>query len=178
MCSFLAIHVNELNLAIMLAYRPPPHYTPNNSYHGLPLERSFNNIIIDNVASAINTLGSPEPDMLLLGDFNFPKAVWREGLGIKNQGVSPENRMLIKLIDLCDTHHLSQKITFGTRLTQAGEENILDLLFTNNDDLLCNISRQASALSDHYLITATTRHNFQLSSCPRTAANDVPLLAT
>ena len=85
--------------------------------------------------------------------------------------------MLNKLIDLCDTHHLSQKITFGTRLTQAGEENILDLLFTNNDDLLCNISRQASALSDHCLITATTRHNFQLSSCPRTAANDMPLLS-
>ena len=177
MCSFLTIYVNELNLAIMLAYRPPPHYTPDNLYHGQPLEQSFQNIILNNLAEAINTFGTPEPDILLLGDFNFPKAVWREGIGIQHQGISSENRMLNSLIDLCDTHNLLQKITFGTRPTQSGEENILDLLFTNNDDLLCNLSRQASALSDHYLITGITRHNFQLSSSPKTASNDTPVLS-
>ena len=164
MCSFLAVHVNELNLILMLAYRPPPHYTPDNLYNGQPLEQSFQNIILNNISTLMNTLATPEPDIILLGDFNFPKAVWREGVGIQHQGVSPENRMLNSLIDVCDTHHLLQKITFGTRATQLGEENTLDLLFTNNDDLLCNITRQASALSDHYLITGITRHNIQLSS--------------
>ena len=177
MCSFLAIYINELNLIIMLAYRPPPHYTPDNLYHGPPLEHSFRNIILENITAAINTLGTPEPDMLLLGDFNFPKAVWREGIGIQHQGISPENRMLNSLIDICDTHNLLQKIKFGTRPTQTGDENLLDLLFTNNDDLLCNISRQATALSDHYLITGITRHNIQLSSSPKTSPSDTPLLS-
>ena len=75
MCSFLAIYVNELNLAIMLAYRPPPHFTPDHIFEGQALEQSFRNIVLDNVSSAINTLGTPEPDILLLGDFNFPGAV-------------------------------------------------------------------------------------------------------
>ena len=161
----------------MLAYRPPPHYTTDNQYHGQPLEESFRNIILNNISSTIHTFSTPEPDVLLLGDFNFPKAVWREGIGIQNIGISPENRMLNSLIDICDTHNLSQKITFGTRPTPAGEENILDLLFTNNDDLLYNITGQASALSDHYLITGTTRHNFQLSSNTKRSPNETPLLS-
>lgn len=177
MCSFVAVYVNELNLAIMLAYRPPPHYTPDNLYHGQPLEQSFNDIILSNISTVINNLGSPEPDMIILGDFNFPKAVWRDGIGIQHQGVSPENRMLNSLIDICDTHNLLQKITFGTRPTQLGEENILDLLFTNNHDLLCNITRQATALSDHYLITGITRYNIQLNSNSKTTPSDSPLLS-
>ena len=177
MCSFLAVHVNELNLTIMLVYRPPPHYTPDHLYENQALEQSFRNIILDNVTSAINSLGTPEPDMLLLGDFNFPKAEWREGIGIQQKGNSPETRMLNSLIDLCDTHNLSQRITFGTRPTPSGTENVLDLLFTNNEDLLYNISRQATALSDHYLITGYTRHNFQLSPNNIPASDDTPSLS-
>ena len=166
MCSFLAIFINELNLAILLAYRPPPHYTPDNLYHGQPLELSFQNIVLNNIVSVINDLGTPEPDIILLGDFNFPKAIWREGVGIPLQGASPETRMANSLIEACDSHNLLQLIDFGTRPTQLGEENTLDLLFTNNHDLLCNISKQASIMSDHYLIRGTTRHHMQLSSCP------------
>ena len=178
MCSFLAIHIIELNLAIMLAYRPPPHYTPDNLYHGQPLEYSFRNIILNNISFVINTLGPPEPDLILLGDFNFPKAIWRDGLGIQHHGVSPENRMLNSLIDICDAQNLLQKITFGTRPTQMGEENILDLLFTNNHDLLCNITRQATALSDHYLITGITRHNVQLNPILKEPSSNSPLLSS
>ena len=35
MCSFLAIFINELQLAILLAYRPPPNYD-SNLYHAPP----------------------------------------------------------------------------------------------------------------------------------------------
>ena len=175
MCSFLAIHINELNLTVMLVYRPPPHFSPDNLFHGQPLEQSFRNIVLNNILSVINDLGTPEPDIILMGDFNFPKAIWREGIGIPLNGNSPETRMANSLIDICDTHNLLQMITFGTRPTQLGEENTLDLLFTNNHDLLLNISRQASAMSDHYLITGTTRHNMQLSSC--SSPDESPLLS-
>ena len=166
MCSFLAIHVNELNLAILLAYRPPPHYSPDNLYHGTPLERSFNNIILDNITKAIQSLGSPAPDILLLGDFNFPNATWREGVGIPLQGNAPETRMLNNLIELCDLHNLLQVITFGTRAAPSGEENILDLVFTNNHDMLSAITKQATAMSDHYLILGDTKYHINDQAKP------------
>ena len=159
----------------MLVYRPPPHYTPDNLFHGEPLEQSFKNVVLDNIDSVINDLGTPEPDIVLLGDFNFPKAIWREGVGIHLHGDSSETRMANRLIDISDMHNLLQMITFGTRPTQQGEENTLDLIFTNNHDLLCDISKQASVMSDHYLITGTTRHNMQLSSCP--PPEESPLLS-
>ena len=141
MCSFLAIHISEINLVIFLAYRPPPHYTPDNLFHGRPLEQSFKNIILDNISSVINDFGSPEPDFILMGDFNFPKVTWREGIGTPIHGDSPETRMANSLIEVCDTHNLLQKITFGTRPIQQGVENTLDRLFTNNHDLLCEITK-------------------------------------
>ena len=54
------------------------------------------------MSSAINTLGTPEPDMLLLGDFNFQGAVWREGIGLQQKGRSSETSSLNGLLDLCD----------------------------------------------------------------------------
>ena len=66
MCSFLAIHINELNLAIMLVHRPPPHFTTDGLYEGQPLEHSFQNIVLNNISSVIEGLGTPEPDIILL----------------------------------------------------------------------------------------------------------------
>ena len=74
MCSFLAIHINELNLVLLLAYRPPGD-TQNILFHGRPLELSFNEIILSQVASTINALEAPLPDIILAGDFNVPNAI-------------------------------------------------------------------------------------------------------
>ena len=45
MCSFLAIHINEIKLVLLLAYRPPAA-SIDNRYRDLPLELSFNKIIL------------------------------------------------------------------------------------------------------------------------------------
>ena len=47
MCSMVAVHLTKLNLIIFLAYRPPPNHKSN--YHGDILEKSFNNVVIDNI---------------------------------------------------------------------------------------------------------------------------------
>ena len=73
MCSFLAIHINELKLVFLLAYRPPPNFS-DNRFYGQRLEASFNNIVIKNAAETISNFGEPHPDVILAGDFNFPKA--------------------------------------------------------------------------------------------------------
>ena len=162
-CSFLAIFINELRLAVLLAYRPPPNYD-SNLYHGPPLERSFQNIIIDNINSTILDLGNPTPDILLLGDFNFPQAEWCEGSGIRILGNAPESRMLNKLIDTCDSHNLLQKVTFGTRRTPTGESNMLDLIFSNNHNLTSSFFPYETKLSDHSFIICETTYNCQFAT--------------
>ena len=52
MCSMVAVHLTKLNLIIFLAYRPPPNY--KNDYRGDTLERSFKDIIIDNICKEVN----------------------------------------------------------------------------------------------------------------------------
>ena len=158
MCSFLAIHINELNLVFLMAYRPPPDYTTPNTYNGPHLSSSFKSIILDNIAKTLEDLPLPTPDIILAGDFNFPKASWRNGLGIRHDGNSHETQMMHSLMDLCDNHNLLQQVTFGTRPTPSGGSNTLDLIFTNNHQLIGEISHRQTALSDHEIITCYTNH--------------------
>ena len=82
MCSLVAIYINDLNLVLFMCYRPPPNY--KNQYHGKILEDSFENIIINNIKKVMLDYSSPTPNILLAGDFNFPKASWKAGIGIIN----------------------------------------------------------------------------------------------
>ena len=149
MCSLLAIYVNELKLIILLAYRPPPDYDHGNQFNGPHLENSFSRIIIENINSILLNSEAPMPDVILAGDFNFPNAKWCEGIGLRPQGHSPESRMLCQLINTCDTHNLLQQINFGTRNTPTGGSNTLDLIFTNNHQLITNTTHYKSSISDH-----------------------------
>ena len=152
MCSLLAITINELSLTTILVYRPPIRHDPKNRYDGPQLEQSFNDIVINNIKSIIQNLGSPVPNILLMGDFNFPRANWNEGVASPVSDNSSESRMLNRLLDVCETHNLLQRISFGTRPTPTGGNNILDLVFTNNHELISDIRRQKTAMSDHALI--------------------------
>ena len=178
MCSIIAIYINELKLVFILAYRPPPDYTTPNTYHGLHLASSFENIILNNIKKSLDSLPLPTPDIILTGDFNFPKATWRNGLGIRQNGNSPETKMLHNLINICDNHNLLQLINFGTRPTPSGGSNTLDLIFTNNHNLINEINHRRTNLSDHELITCYTNHNLRLqSSIPTQLPHTPPSLA-
>merc|ERR1711913_65347 len=51
-----------------------------------------------------------------------------------------------------------QTITEGTRVTKSGEKNILDLIFTNNHELITNMQIQPSEITDHKYIKCETSH--------------------
>ena len=72
MCSIVAIHLEELNLIVFMVYRPPPD--SKTIYHGDKLERSFDDIVLSNIIKVIGKFQAPTPDIILAGDFNFPKA--------------------------------------------------------------------------------------------------------
>ena len=154
MCSLLAIKINELDVTVFLAYRPPP------KNDGLNLEASFNEIVIENIEREIRSLGTPSPNVLIMGDFNFPNATWNEGTATERSDASPEGRMFNKLIGLCETYQLLQKVPFGTRMSPTGRDNMLDLIFTNNHRLLGELRKINTAMSDHSLIEVDMAYHF------------------
>ena len=105
---------------------------------------------------------SPVPDIVIAGDFNFPKAVWNHGIGEAKATTRNENNSLQQLIDVASNLNLLQKISFGTRKTRSGNSNILELVFTNNHDLVSNIYGEHSEITDHDYIICETSHNFNI----------------
>ena len=106
---------------------------------------------------------NPTPSLLINGDFNFPFMLgWnscdqasllesvsaRCGDGLQ---ISKEKLQAKMLIELSDEFMLSQVVKTATH-----EEAILDLIFTNNEDLITNTSLEEHAkLSDHRTIISS-----------------------
>ena len=160
MCSLVAVHLEELNLIVFMVYRPPPN--KNDKYHGDKLVRSFNDIVLSNINNVISKFQTPTPDIILAGDFNFPKALWDAGIGTVQTDIPCNRTSLQKLIDLASRHNLLQIVTKGTRVAKSGRRNILDLIFTNNFELITSVQVQPSEITDHEYIKCET--SFKLST--------------
>merc|ERR1712239_109270 len=105
------------------------------TYHGDKVERSFDNIVLSNISKVISIFQAPTPDIILAGDFNFPKALWDAGIGTVQTDIPCNRKSLQKLIDVASRYNLLQIVTEGTRVTRSGRRNILELIFTNNHEL-------------------------------------------
>ena len=106
----------------------------------------------------------------MMGDFNFPHTLpdtWKNGL--TKPGISgDETNMIQNMQTIVDEFFLEQLIDTSTH--QDG--NILDLIFTNNKDLLHSFSCDETIYSDHYHVHCksnyTTGHPIkQEFSAPR-----------
>ena len=136
---YLCIYFKNKDLLFITIYRPPTE-NHQNFYEVLKT--------IDEYISSLPTT----PSIILTGDFNYPGIRWSNGLAINvpvglNQNSSPNS-----LLSFASRHFLTQKIDQPTR-----EQNLLDLLFTSNDDIFSKIEVQKTPfLSDHNLIVANT----------------------
>merc|ERR1712002_535568 len=137
MCSMVAVHLTNLNLIVFMVYRPPPSY--KSKYKGEFLENSFKNIVINNIYSEMNKHKTPTPDIILAGDFNFPKTHWNAGIGTIKSDCLCNRDSLQELLKVAFHYNLLQTVTEGTRETRSGGSNILELIFTNNHDLISNV---------------------------------------
>ena len=173
MCSFVAVFINELNLIVSMIYRPPPDYSTQ--YHGELLEKSFKAIVIDNIDKIMSDYKSPVPDIIITGDFNFPKAVWKNGIGEAIATNRSEKISLQQMIDLASKFNLLQKVSFGTRKARSGNSNTLELIFTNNHELISNIYSEHSEITDHDYIICETSHNFTIDESQPTEAKETNL---
>ena len=106
-CEVLIVKLSEPDVVLVLIYRPPN-----------ATAASFNDII-QRTEETIRALESPLPEVMMLGDFNFPGVLW-------DSTISEQNVHLSSLVKLRDFLYLDQVIKDPTR-----KSNTLDLLFCN-----------------------------------------------
>ena len=164
-CELLILKIKEINLTIVCVYRPPD-----------TTQTEFNECI-NNVENYFKDKTLHE-NIVILGDFNLPHLKWNlvETKVISNMesgGPITEQIAAARLLELTESLFCQQTITKPTRIN-----NVLDLIFTNNEDLLSEIiiSECDPGISDHKLITtdlnieskeAQPQSEFETESCSK-----------
>lgn len=134
---YLLIHLEPLKTAIVNVYRPPTA----TAAEFIP--------IMTKIKEELLTLEDQATTIIVCGDFNFPRTSWREGS--TEGGSSEERRQAEYMVDFQNEILLTQVIEKPTR-----GMNILDLVFTNNLDLVIDTEIQGTKMSDHNIVIIRT----------------------
>ena len=162
-CELLILKIKEINLSIVCVYRPPDTTQTEFSECINTIENYFKD----------KTL---QENIIILGDFNLPHLKWnvcdtKVIPNIESGGPISEQIDAARLLELTESLFCQQTITKATRIN-----NVLDLIFTNNEDLISDITISDSGISDHKLITtnlnieskeAQPQSDFKLESCSK-----------
>ena len=147
-CEMVAIFSEKLNTINIVLYRPP-----DTKY--LDFIK-----ILTGINTILSEMSTPEPAVIISGDFNFPFVKWIKGAQygcrceVNNSGSTIDERyQFYKLLEVFDNYNLVQTIDEPTR-----NENTLDLIFTNDINTFTNIDIHKSCLSDHHQIEVTTNY--------------------
>jgi len=158
-CNLQIIKLPQNNLILINIYRPPD----------CP-EQSFEKVV-SKVRSTYYMLESPTPDVIMLGDFNFPKISWPLGTIGKGSTISEQNQSKL-LLSLTDDLFMTQYILEPTR-----HNNILDLVFTNNDNLVYNYNIVPTVYSDHNIINLSLNYKKLTTAAVNLNTGTVPSLS-
>ena len=135
----LILYMKKLNLLFMLIYRPPT--SENQDFRAT----------ISKINDEICRLLIPMPSIILTGDFNFPMIQWSSG---DVSGTTVNIRIQCEiLMRFTSELFMTQIIRESTR-----GNNILDLLYINDEDLILKVDIQDTDLSDHKIIMCYTRY--------------------
>lgn len=133
-CNCLVLDIPSLKLILVVIYRPPD--CPSNDFA----------TTINNVEKCINSVGNPTPNILMFGDFNFPRIDWNTETS-QSGGTRIEQDQSKCLLKLTNMFFLQQIIQQPTR-----GKNILDLVFTNDLNLIHHYHVTPTIFSDHNII--------------------------
>ncbi|XP_069193332.1 uncharacterized protein [Procambarus clarkii] len=142
----LGLKIEKINLVIILIYKPPDATAEEFTEQ------------INKIENSLDNLENPIPDIIFLGDFKLPSLRWK----IANNNIIPGNLsrpnqpQIRELLRFCDKFSLNQQISEPTR-----NNNILDLVFTNNEDIIRDNTISDTTYSDHKLIEVQTTINTQ-----------------
>lgn len=132
-----ALYIKDIECLYINIYRPPA--CPTNKFTDQ----------LRKIREVINSLPPPMPTIIFTGDLNFPLIDWE--LESVYGGAGDMRTQAEAVLHFAEEFCLNQHINTPTRGT-----NILDIVLTNNDALLHNITVNRTNLSDHSIITLTT----------------------
>ena len=155
-CELLVVNVHQLNTVICVLYRPPD--TRIEEFTG----------VLKCLDNSLVALSTPTPSIVLMGDMNLPQSCisWRsseDGLLVphvaghrdtETAGGKQDRLQAQHLIDLAVKHSLQQEVDQATHGTE-----ILDLVFTNNCELVNSVSVENwQAFTDHKMVAVRTNY--------------------
>ena len=143
----VAVYLEKLDILNIVIYRPPDARLS-----------SFSEIL-RNVRGILKNVKTPEPTIVVTGDFNFPFAKWKR---MKNGGCIWKEKMGVgatkevktqfeRLNEEMDEFGLTQIIEESTR-----DKNTLDLIYTNEVSMITQVETMKTNMSDHDRIELTT----------------------
>jgi len=133
-CSVVIVKATKLNLVLITVYRPPN--CPKEAFQET----------INKCNEIIKHQALPTPDIILLGDFNFPHMKWPSGK-ILAGSTKEEQEQAKLLLNEASNNFMNQIILKPTR-----KNNILDLVFSNNPSLVHHYEVVPTIISDHNII--------------------------
>ena len=156
-CEMVAINIPNIQTINIVVYRPPD------------TKLSDFDIILNNIKEIFKKLKTPEPTIILSGDFNFPFVKWKRMMNggctweyrSNTNATSDEKKQFDQLINMCNKQCMLQVIEEPTR-----GENTLDLIFTNEPSMVTEVDVNKSWMSDHSRVEVCTNYiiNDQLKS--------------
>ena len=151
------LYIKDVNLILINIYRP----------QACPAQKFIEPL--NKIQAILHNLPPPMPNIMLTGDLNLPLMNWESE---SVYGGTAEMRLqATALLNFATDFCLSQHIDKPTR-----GNNILDLVMSNNDDLIHEYSVEKTVLSDHNIINIKTTmnksgHNNVSSLAPHTELN-------
>ena len=103
--------------------------------------------VVEELDKFLASQSPPAPDIVIMGDFNLPHGDWSGGESAQG-AAGDEGDMVRALNELTSSHFLVQQVECPTHK----DGGMLDLIFTNNGDLIHNFNVLPSPKSDHFLI--------------------------
>merc|ERR1712240_174513 len=146
-CEIVAMSIESINIINIVIYRPP--------------DTCYNDFVnvMKKIEKLLSDMGTPEPSVIITGDFNFRFIEWsrnKEGAcswkkKSYSHGTRDEQNQFNKMMETINKYHLVQTVEEKTR-----KDNTLDLVFTNNLDLITQIDITGTIMSDHDIIEIET----------------------
>ena len=153
-CQAVVVMVHQINTCVVVCYRPPDTQIEEFS------------AVLNCVDSALAALPTPVPNIVLMGDLNFPRIAisWQESeegyifpiVAAHRTDETPygkQDRLQAhRLMEFAAKYFLQQQVISVTHAAEC-----LDLIWTNNCDLVSSChTKDYPEFSDHRLVTACT----------------------
>ena len=140
----IAIYSSTENLHLACVYRQPDNQ----------IQRSISKEFRQAMKQLNDALSNhQQQNIIIMGDFNLPNINW---LQHDSSDVTGEEKLMYQTLQqLCEDHFLNQNIREATHV----DGNTLDLLLTNNEDIIHNLEIQIPprSTSDHYIINVLSK---------------------